>query len=85
MKTLLETIKEADPVEIDGCFCCLRDRKLGILRKLKVFALILDIEEDVVLNEAPKDAEGRYLDYQSRHIISDALVARSQQQKHQNN
>lgn len=81
MKALQEAINEADSVMIDGCFSCLRDKNLGILRKLKVWSLILDVEEEDVLNEADKDPEGRFIDYSNRHKICDALVIRSKQLK----
>lgn len=80
MKTLLETIKQADEVEIDACWMIIRDRKNGILRKLRCLALVLDIEEEIVLQEAPKDENGRILDRETRHAICEVLVSVSKQQ-----
>lgn len=80
MKTIIDTIKKADEVEIDGMFGVLKYKSIGILRKLKVMALILDLDEETVIKEAPKDGEGRVLDHVTRHEICDALIARAQQQ-----
>lgn len=85
MKQIIEAIKDADEVEVDSLFCVLRDRKLGIYRKLKCMALILDIDEDEVLNEAIKDEKGRVLDHDSRHLLADALVVRAKQMKQNEN
>lgn len=74
MKTILEAIKSADEVEVDAMFSVLKYRSIGILRKLKCMALILDLDEDVVLAEAPKDNQNRILDHESRHAICDALI-----------
>ena len=75
MKTILETIEQADEVEIDCCWMIIRDRKNGIFRKLKCLALVLDIEEEIVIQEAPKDANGRILNKDTRHKICEALVS----------
>jgi hypothetical protein len=78
MKTIIEAIKEADEVEVDALFSVLKYRQIGILRKLKCMALILDIDEDDVINEAPKDTSGRILDHVTRHTICDELIKASQ-------
>jgi hypothetical protein len=79
MKTITNAIKEADSVIIDGCWMCLKYRQAGIYRKLQVFALILDLDEDSVIEEAPKDESGRVLDKETRTIIHDALIIRSKE------
>jgi hypothetical protein len=79
MKTILETIKEADEVEVDALFALLKYKSIGILRKLKCMALVLDIDEETVLNEAPKDKDGRILDHETRHAIHDELILVSKQ------
>ena len=50
MKTLLNAIKDADDVEIDACWAILRDFRLGIMRKLKCWSLIFDLDENKVLS-----------------------------------
>jgi hypothetical protein len=82
MQTLLNAIEESDDsTEIDAMFCILRDRKIGIKKKLLCLALILGLEDSEIIDEAPKDANGRILDHQSRHIISESLVKASQKNK----
>ena len=82
MKTLLTAIEESDDnVEIDSLWCILRDARLGVKRKLLCMALILDLEESEILDQAPKDKDGRILDYQSRHVIAESLVKASQKNK----
>lgn len=79
MTTLIEAIKTADEVEIDATWAVLKYTNIGILRKLKIFAMIYGLEEEVVIQEAPKDAEGRILDKTTRHTIHDVLIKVSQQ------
>jgi len=83
MKETLNAIKNIDDVELDAMFAILKYKSIGIMRKLKCMSLILDIDEDLVLNEAPKDAEGRILDHETRHLICDELIQISQKQKQQ--
>jgi hypothetical protein len=78
MKTLLDAIKEADEVQIDACWAILRDIRLGIMRKLKCWSLVFDLDEEKILNEAPKDNEGRILDKSTRHQLHDELIKVSQ-------
>ena len=84
MKLITNAIKEADSVMIDGCWMCLKYFQAGIFRKLQVFALILDLDEESVIEEAPKDENGRVLDKLTRTIIHDVLIARSKELKEQN-
>jgi hypothetical protein len=79
MKTILEAVKDADEVEVDALFALLKYKSIGILRKLKCMALVLDINEETVLNEAPKDKEGRILDHETRHAIHNELIIISKQ------
>lgn len=79
MKTILKAISESqDSAEIDAMFAILKYKGLGIMRKLKSFALVLDLEEEIVLKEAPKDESGRILDRECRHLICDGLIKISQ-------
>ena len=84
MKQIIEAIKDADEVEIDATWAILKYQKIGILRKLKVIALIFNLDEDEVLGEAPKDSNGRILDHITRHQIHDELIKVSQKQKYEN-
>jgi len=78
MKTLLNAIKDADDVEIDACWAILRDFRLGIMRKLKCWSLIFDLDENKVLEEASRDKEGRILDKITRHQLHEELIKVSQ-------
>lgn len=84
-KTLIEEIGRSDEVTLDCLFSLLRERKFGVMRKVKGFSFILDIEEEIALNEAAKDESGRLLDHVNRHSLADALVARSKELKQQTN
>lgn len=80
MKKIIEAIKDADEVEIDATWAILKYQKIGILRKLKVLALIFDLDEEEVIAEASKDTEGRIFDHVTRHEIHDELIKISQKQ-----
>lgn len=80
MKTLLEHIKLADDVQIDSCWAILKYKSIGILRKLKCLAWVFDLDEKEILNNAPKDKDGRILDHETRHQIHDELIKASQKQ-----
>ena len=80
MKQLIEAIKDAEEVEIDATWAILKYQKIGILRKLKVLALIFNLDEDEIIEQAPKDSNGRILDHITRHQIHDELIKVSQKQ-----
>ncbi len=79
MKTITETLIEADDVEVDALWAILKYKSIGILRKLKCISLILDLDEDQVIKESPKDSNGRILDKETRDSIHDSLIKRSKQ------
>ncbi|MDB4314456.1 hypothetical protein N9955_00345 [bacterium] len=83
MKELFEAIKEADPVEVDTAWAVLKYKNIGILRKLKSLCLIFDLDEEGILDEAPKDESGRILDHETRHAIHDELILVSQNKTHE--
>lgn len=84
MDTLLKAIEETDDeIELDSLWCILRDAKLGIKRKMLCFCLILGLEESEIIDQAPKDKDGRILDYNSRQVIAQSLVKASQKNKNQ--
>lgn len=85
MQALLKAIEESeDGIEIDTLFCILRDKKIGIKRKLLAFALVLGLEDSEILDSAPKDSVGRILDKESRGIICESLIKASQNNKTKN-
>jgi len=79
MKELLNAIKDADKVQIDAAWAILKYKSIGILRKLKCLSWVLDVDEEDVLEDAPKDKDGRILDHETRHMIHDELIKVSQQ------
>jgi hypothetical protein len=81
MKTIIASIKLADDVQIDASWAILKYKSIGILRKLKCLAWVLDADEEEVIKEAPKDKDGRILDHETRHAIHDELIQISQKQK----
>lgn len=80
MKLLNEAIADADEVEVDSLWAILKYKDFGVLRKLKCMALILDLDEEAVINEASKDESGRILDKETRNSIHESLIKKSKQQ-----
>lgn len=80
MKTLLDALDDADPIEIDCMWAILRER-FNIKKKLQCWALILALEESEVLDQAPKDKDGRILDFKTRQELHEKLIKVSQKQK----
>lgn len=82
MQKLLTAISESeDLAEIDSTWAILKYKSLGIFKKLKCLALIYCLEESDVLDEAPKDSNGRILDKETRTAIHDTLIKASQKNK----
>ena len=44
------------------------------MRKVKCMSQVLQIDTSAVIDELPRDDEGRLLDYKTRHIIHDVLI-----------
>jgi hypothetical protein len=80
MKTLIKELKSACPVQIDCCWSVIRDKKMGIKRKIEGWAFILDIEEEIALDEAIKDENGRIIDTVNRYAFHDELIKVSRKQ-----
>lgn len=78
MNTLQKAIVDCNDVALDCIWSILKrqDKKFGILKKLKCIAYILDLDEDLVLDEAIVDEGGRFLDHPNRDMIHQALMAR---------
>ena len=80
MNNLLKAIESADEVEIDSLWAILKYKEIGILRKLKCMCLILDLYDEEVCPYAPRDAEGRILDHETRKSIHEVLLKVSKKQ-----
>lgn len=74
MEKTKKAIQNASPETIDGMWAILKYRDIGVLRKLKAMAALLNLELDEVVEEAPKDKHGRILDKPTRQTIHDALI-----------
>ena len=72
--TLIAAIETANPVQIDTLWSILKYKEIGILRKVKCMSEVLRLNTGAVINELPKDDEGRVLDYKTRHMIHDVLI-----------
>ena len=71
--TLVNAIKDANPVQVDTLWSILKYKEIGILRKVKCMSEVLHLNTVTVIDELPTD-EGRVLDYKTRHIIHDVLI-----------
>ena len=77
---LVSAIEQADVVEINTLWAVLKYKELGIFKKLKSMALILDVNFEEVLKDVPRDEEERVLDKKTRHLIHDVLIEVSQKE-----
>ena len=73
--TLVNAINNASEVQIDGAWAILKYKEIGIYRKVACLTELLDTNFDEVVNQLPQDEVGRLLDYKTRHLIHDALIA----------
>ena len=79
MRTLLDAIKLAESEEIDGLSAILKYKDIGIMRKLKSMSALLDIDDNKVIDEAPKDEDDRIIDFKTRNQIHKTLLEVSKQ------
>ena len=73
--TLTQAISNANESQVDGSWAILKYKEIGIYRKVACLTELLDTNFDEVVNQLPQDEEGRLLDYKTRHLIHDALIA----------
>ena len=79
MRTLLDAIKLAESEEIDGLWAILKYKDIGIMRKLRSMSALLDIDDNKVIDEAPKDKDNRIIDFKTRNEIHKILLETSKQ------
>ena len=79
MRTLLDAIQLAESEEIDGLWAILKYKDIGIMRKLKSMSALLDIDDNKVIDEAPKDEDDRIIDFKTRNQIHKTLLEVSNQ------
>lgn len=75
---LLNSIKKATPEQIDTLWAILKYKEIGIFRKVKCMATVLNLNGEKVMERLPKDDDGRVLDSKTRHLIHDVLISVSQ-------
>ena len=71
---LLNSISNANSVQVDASWAILKYKEIGIYRKVACLSSLFHVEFERVLDTLPKDEEGRLLDYKTRHLIHDALL-----------
>ena len=71
---LLEELKYIDDIELDILWTLLKRKDLGIQRKLVCMGYLLEIDDNIILEQAAKDDSGRILDKKNRMCIHDALI-----------
>ena len=85
MSTTLETITEAPAMlvsaiesanseQLDTLWSILKYKEIGIFRKMKCMTQVLGLDFTQLVDNLPKDDEGRVLDYRTRHMIHDILI-----------
>ena len=71
-----KAIEKSNTAQLDAVWAVLKYKEIGIYRKIQCISNILNISFDEMINELPQN-EGRLLDKQTRKIIHDALIERS--------
>lgn len=74
--TLKNRIDEIDAAGLDALWAILKYKEIGILRKVKCMAYVLNVDSDELISQLPQD-EGRLLDQPTRTEIHKHLLARS--------
>lgn len=69
----LSQIEDDNELEIAWSVLRRKDQKCGILKKLKMLAYLMDVDEAAVIEGAEKDESGRILDKPNRDAIAAAL------------
>jgi len=70
---ILESIKSANPQQVDALWGILKYKEIGIFRKVRSMCEVLNLDFDEILEELP-EREGRLIDKATRHLIHDVLV-----------
>jgi len=72
---LLNLIAQANDAQVDSIWAILKYKEIGIYRKIACICEVLSQDMQEMLNDLPQDEEGRILDYKTRHMIHDTLIA----------
>jgi hypothetical protein len=74
--SIKRAIEKTNSAQLDALWAVLKYKEIGIYRKIQCISDILNISFDDMVNELPQ-SEGRLLDKQTRKIIHNALIERS--------
>lgn len=76
---LFVKIGEANEHQMDALWAILKNREMGILRKILAMCEVLHINKDEVVSNLPQDENGRIFDSRNRFLLSRALLKASNQ------
>ena len=71
---LVTAIESANSEQLDTLWSILKYKEIGIFRKIKCMTHVLGLDFTQLVDNLPKDDEGRVLDYRTRHMIHDILI-----------
>jgi len=71
---LFVKIGEANEHQMDALWAILKNREMGILRKILAMCEVLHINKDEVVSNLPQDENGRIFDSRNRFLLSRALL-----------
>ncbi len=71
---LVSAIESANSEQLDTLWSILKYKEIGIFRKVKCMTHVLGLDFGQLVDNLPKDDEGRVLDYKTRHMIHDILI-----------
>ena len=71
---LFKKISEANEHQMDALWAILKDRDMGILRKILAMCEVLGLDKEEVLSNLPQDENGRVYDSKNRFLLSQALM-----------
>jgi len=71
---LVSAIESANSEQLDTLWSILKYKEIGIFRKVKCMSQVLGLDFVHIIENLPKDDEGRVLDYKTRHMIHDILI-----------
>lgn len=70
-------MSKANEHQMDALWAILKNREMGILRKILAMCEVLHIDKDEVVSNLPQDENGRIYDSRNRFLLSKALLKAS--------
>jgi hypothetical protein len=77
ISTISDAIQKANSAQLDCLWAILKYKEIGILRKVKCMAEVLNFDLDKACSELPVNENGYIVDYKTRHLIHDILLEKS--------